>query len=868
MNNIMFGIVENRDDPLKLGRVKVRIFGLHTHDKNLLPTKDLPWAAQIINNSSSMNGIGYSPTNLVEGTTVAVTFIDEDMQLPIIFGSVGGIPQSVSKMIDTYSDDISIDLDENEEDDLENSPVSEAPTKVDSSIITTQNPPGFAPLNKAMDEAGITSKYARASILGICQVESNFNTKAENLNYSAEGLLLTFPSIMKGNKELAKSIERKPEKIGEIIYGINGKGKELGNNQIGDGFKYRGRGYVQLTGKSNYKKYSEVAGIDLVSNPDALLDPDISAKVSVAYFIDRVKLSQDNPKYYFSAVEAVGNNRQDIKEKKYNAYLYFLGESNSIDISDKSTDSGKSSEQYTNIQSGYPKDRIDSINYGFSDPNFKYPLKNYLNEPDTNRLARGRYTGTVVSRKDKSIRTNIPVADGSKWSQPEIPYNAVYPFNHVYESESGHIQEFDDTPGNERVHIFHRKGTFIEIDSNGSKVTRIVGDNYEILDRNGNIYISGDYNITATGKINILSQSDANIKINGDVKLDIHGDFNANVAGNYNLVVNGSYNIKTNNTTNETNSWNVRTSYFNETISGEAHYRWNGDRYTYIGADTYNRHAYGIDYFCPTDPNRDYSNDCSNVDSVSSLGLQNTITKITPVNPKFSNFKTPIRRADKIFIFESPEELEGSVVPKIENSMPEMDLTKEEQIIKKRVNDIPPSCEMYKSMETFDNSLILHVDSTGYKWTLGKLLGRYKLKEVSIKGVKYSKADIVCNLKQLAENVLGKLNETIGKVDTAWSISSCYRNSVPLGGSMTSQHLSGQAVDIKIGNDFNYDGTYEWAKDLSSILPYDQFILEYLDSSRGRLNWIHISYKQGGRRQLLTFLNHKTASRNALKKLA
>lgn len=866
--DIKFGIVEDRDDPLKLGRVRVRVFGTHTHDKSLLPTKDLPWAVQIINNSPSMNGIGSSPTNLVEGTTVAIVFMDTDQQLPLIFGSVGGIPHAVSKLIESNDESFEIDLDEDETDDESVAPVSEAPTKVDTKVVVTPSTPGFAPLNKAMDDAGITSNYARASILGICQVESNFSTKAENLNYSAEGLLATFPSIIKGDIKLAKSIEKNPEKIGEFIYGPGGKGKELGNMAKSDGYRYRGRGYVQLTGKANYKKYSSVAGIDLVSNPDAMLDPNISSVVTVAYFIDRVKLAQDNPNYYNQAIKAVGNNRADIKERKYNAYLYFLGDTNGLDQTDKSTDSGKSQEQHSTIQNGLPKDRIEGTNYGFSDPNLKYPLKNYLNEPDTNRLARGRYTGTVVSKKDKSLKVNIPVSDGSIWSQPDVPFNAEYPYNHVYESESGHIQEFDDTPGNERIHTFHRKGTFEEIDANGSKVTRIVGDNYELLDRNGYIYISGDYNLTATGNINILSQSGTNIKVQGDANINVHGDINTNVAGNYNLSVNGTYNVKANSIINETNSWHVDTSNLNETISGESHYRYDGDKYTHIGADTYNRHSSGTDYGCPSDPARSSGQNCSNVDGANSTGLTTVISKIKSASPKYSKYKTPVRRADKVFIFESPDELIGTTVPVIENAMPENDLIKPESVVKNKIDDIPASCEIYKNMENFDKSLILHVDSTGYKWTLGKLLRQYQLKEITVKGKSYSKSDIVCNLKQLAENVLGKLNEKIGQVDRAWSISSCYRNSIPSGGSATSQHLTGQAVDIKIGNDFNYNGTYDWAKDLSSNLPYDQFILEYLDSPRGRLNWIHMSYKSGGRRQLLTFLNHKTASSNSLKKLA
>ena len=89
------GIVENRSDPLQLGRCQVRIVGLHTHDKTQLPTNDLPWSTPIQPiGSAAMNGIGQTPVGPVEGTTVIIMFADDSMQQPLIFGTVGGIPQA------------------------------------------------------------------------------------------------------------------------------------------------------------------------------------------------------------------------------------------------------------------------------------------------------------------------------------------------------------------------------------------------------------------------------------------------------------------------------------------------------------------------------------------------------------------------------------------------------------------------------------------------------------------------------------------------------------------------------------------------------------------------------------------------------
>jgi hypothetical protein len=85
---INFGIVEDIDDPKQLGRVRVRVFGIHTHDKSLIPTNSLPWASvQQPTTSAANSGIGQNP-KLLNGTLVTVVFMDESMQMPLVLGSV------------------------------------------------------------------------------------------------------------------------------------------------------------------------------------------------------------------------------------------------------------------------------------------------------------------------------------------------------------------------------------------------------------------------------------------------------------------------------------------------------------------------------------------------------------------------------------------------------------------------------------------------------------------------------------------------------------------------------------------------------------------------------------------------------------
>jgi hypothetical protein len=174
---------------------------------------------------------------------------------------------------------------------------------------------------------------------------------------------------------------------------------------------------------------------------------------------------------------------------------------------------------------------------GFTDPNGVYPSKDMINEPDTSRLARGQSIDkTIVSEKELEQLKKLPIANSTvTWDQPEIPYNASYPFNHVIQTESGHIMEFDDTPNSERIHTYHTTGTFTEIDAKGTQVNRIVGNGVEIIERDGFILIKGNAYVTCDGTIAIRMKGDCQLEIDGDLATHVKGDAYLNVDGNFNL---------------------------------------------------------------------------------------------------------------------------------------------------------------------------------------------------------------------------------------------------------------------------------------------------------------------------------------------
>lgn len=138
--------------------------------------------------------------------------------------------------------------------------------------LSKANTDKFLPyLNKYMDAFGINTPLRIAHFLGQIAVESGQLTVwVENLNYSEQGLLKTFPKYF--SKTLAKTYARKPQKIASRVY-ANRLGN--GSEQSGDGWKYRGRGIIQITGKSNYKAYGDYLvktgmNVDLLKNPELL----------------------------------------------------------------------------------------------------------------------------------------------------------------------------------------------------------------------------------------------------------------------------------------------------------------------------------------------------------------------------------------------------------------------------------------------------------------------------------------------------------------------------------------------------------------------------------------------------------------------
>ena len=187
---------------------------------------------------------------------------------------------------------------------------------------------------------------------------------------------------------------------------------------------------------------------------------------------------------------------------------------------------------------------------GFSDPNGVYPRVqtegSTAAQHDVNRLARNDADDSSITLEArKALRaanyTNIPTAtiqavfdtasEGDIWSLPENTYAAQYPYNHVYETESGHLLEFDDTPDKERILLYHHSGTETEITAAGTKNEVNKDSTYTITEKNNKVYIKGDSDVTLGGRHKVIINADGQTGNNYDIQIGPNANVNIQVEG-------------------------------------------------------------------------------------------------------------------------------------------------------------------------------------------------------------------------------------------------------------------------------------------------------------------------------------------------
>ena len=405
-------------------------------------------------------------------------------------------------------------------------------------------------------ECGITTTESLATYLTIIYyLNGSYTQRTENTNYTEEELRKNFPiTFGKASSDVVRQYtlgKKKDKDFLAFVYDSANDGITYGNTYPSDASLYFGYGYIKIIGRSAYTRYAKMLDKKelLTKGVEAFKDKSLCAKVSAYEFLEKTKTLPPtaHPQFFYDACSVFG-----VDSKKAEGYYCKLYGANTQDIMGVGR---KSAGGVRSSSSLYQYSGDNSLN-GFTDPNKKYPTEDSVCEPTLSKLSRGDIKNSVVSLKEQKRRLGVPLPmNMGSWSQPHASYGAKYPFNKVEESESGHVIEVDDTPNRERLHWYHRSGTFTEVDASGVKVQRIIGDNYVITDRNGFVSIEGDADVTVGGNVNVYCRSNANIQVEGTANLEVGRNLDIGVAkdvnirteGNFNVWANGDFNLQAKN---------------------------------------------------------------------------------------------------------------------------------------------------------------------------------------------------------------------------------------------------------------------------------------------------------------------------------
>lgn len=187
---------------------------------------------------------------------------------------------------------------------------------------------------------------------------------------------------------------------------------------------------------------------------------------------------------------------------------------------------------------------------GFQDPTNSLPYYNYRGQPSTNQAARGlnanmqQVNGARTAAKPTG---GFPIAgDTGTFGEPESSFAPQYPYNTTYGTQSGHLIEFDDTPGSERIRIAHRSGSEVVYSAKGTVVNKTLGNSYHIVHSNEFHGVSGKFLVTATDDILLRTTSDLVIHSDGSTTMLSHNDFTQSISGKLNIGVGEVLEIKAN----------------------------------------------------------------------------------------------------------------------------------------------------------------------------------------------------------------------------------------------------------------------------------------------------------------------------------
>lgn len=580
------GVVEDRFDPLKQGRIRVRVFAYHTDQKSKnaqrgIPTEELLWMHPMSGiESASMSGIGHTPLGAVEGTHVVGFFRDAFKQDGVVIGTLGGTYVDKPNPAKGFSD-----------------PSGQYPRYIgnDLNVLAGGGQPGSGssgsgaivgedsrPISVDIRDDNTTLAVAPTDVpLEDIAEDDNPDFTIEKMLRQDEGYRLQwyadslgYPTIGIGHL-LIHQVTRDTRLINAAISAQVGRECTNGTITNAEVSELFARDLAQV--RADIARISSLRDVYATLNRSRQMSMENMCFQMGAGGLAKFKntLAKMKAKDWKGAYDGLRDSlwaRQTPGRSSRVARIVLTGNLESYGV--KVPDNPIEKPEPPKLKSMAMASEPVSIASQMASQYDRAPMKMATVQRVLSRSALA--ADPEPSPEDPYVPEDSRIA----FEEPKSTYAAQYPYNHVYESESGHIVEFDDTPGAERYHRKHPSGTYEEISPDGRRVTKIVGDDFLIVQSGRNLNVKGDMNIvvegnatlyymgncvqTVDGNLTQFVRGNVNETVEGSVNSKVTGNVTSTVKGNVSQDVTGDYKLKAANITMET------AGKFNATASGDA----------------------------------------------------------------------------------------------------------------------------------------------------------------------------------------------------------------------------------------------------------------------------------------------------------
>lgn len=492
------GVVEDRMDPLQQGRVRVRVWGMHPYEKSQGPvkgirTEDLPWMSVLMPTSSaSVSGIQTAMTGMVPGTQVYGHFLDKWKLNGLVLGTYGSASRQKANTTEGFSD-----------------PTGQYPLYVgnDAAALNRGGEVGYDATSNVIQDANLDLGI-NPDGLDLSQVkpDDNPNFTIENMLHRDEGLRLKvywdtegYPTIGIGHLITTRKI-RDMEQINLILSKqvdreVKGNPGTISMDEASKLFQEDLKKVQKDIGSTN-ALLSQVYNQENRSRQMALENMAFQMGVGgLAKF--RSMLGNMLVKDYKAAFENARNS------------LWFQ------------QTKGRASRVTMIILTG------NMESYGIMAP----------------KEGRMRMAAYAEPRETDPADPWTPEDTRILFKEPESSYKGEYPYVQTMQTEGGHIQEFDNTPGQERYRLIHPTGSYEEVAPDGRKTSKTVADGYYMTQGDSSTYVGGNNKVNIGGDETYYNMANVRRQTDGNESIHIRGNETKTVEGNGTLLVKGNVKI-------------------------------------------------------------------------------------------------------------------------------------------------------------------------------------------------------------------------------------------------------------------------------------------------------------------------------------